>query len=88
MWIGWRSIGRPKNSGTRATPAIGTWTATMKPSALRRLSEDPPALGDGGDQVAEVVAGQDDRGGLAGDVGAALAHGHADRARRAGPGRR
>ena len=39
MCIGPKRIGRPNISGSRARPAIGTWTANMKPIAFRRLSK-------------------------------------------------
>ena len=38
MCIGPNRIGRPNSSGSSASPAIGTWTAKMKPIAFRRLS--------------------------------------------------
>ncbi len=36
MWIGLKMIGSPRRSGSKARPAIGTWTATIKLIAFRR----------------------------------------------------
>ena len=46
--------------------------------ALVEIVEDPPALADAVDERREVIVEQDERRGLAGDVGASLPHGEAD----------
>ncbi len=78
IWAGSSGSGRPSERAEEHDQDLGGAAGQARRAGTADVGVDPPALLDGGDDGGEVVVGQDQVGGLPGDLGAARAHGHAD----------
>ena len=78
MWTGSSSSGHPRNDGNHRHADDRDVHGDDEGERLPQVVEDPAAEPHRGDDRGEVVVEQDQRRGLARDVGAATAHGDAD----------
>jgi hypothetical protein len=70
--------GQPEQGGQEHDPDLGRAAAETVADEAAQVVVDAPTLADGADDGGEGVVGQDHVGGLLGDLGAGLAHGHPD----------
>ena len=78
IWAGSSGSGRPSERAGEHDEDLGGAAGQAVEQEPADVGVDPAALLGGGHDGGQVVVGEDEVGGLAGDLGAAFAHGHAD----------